>query len=100
MAALSQEVAVIPVIAKSDCMTASELTAFKSEVVQRLQFPGLEGGCFSFTCRTHQDTRCSLAVQCCPAELCKWPLKLLLSEVKAHPACKHASRDDAASWPL
>ena len=44
MAALSQEVAVIPVIAKSDCMTASELTAFKSEVVQRLQFPGLEGG--------------------------------------------------------
>lgn len=43
MAALSLEVAVIPVIAKSDCMTASELTAFKSEVVQRLQNPGLEG---------------------------------------------------------
>ena len=43
MAALSHEVAVIPVIAKSDSMTASELTLFKSEVVQRLQNPGLEG---------------------------------------------------------
>ena len=43
MAALSQEVALIPVIAKSDCMTPEELTAFKSEVVQRLQTPGIEG---------------------------------------------------------
>ena len=43
MAALSKEVALIPVIAKSDCMTSAELVAFKSEVLQRLQFPATEG---------------------------------------------------------
>lgn len=45
MAALSKEVALIPVIAKSDSMTTPELVAFKSEVVQRLQDPRIEGAC-------------------------------------------------------
>ena len=43
MAALSKEVALIPVIAKSDSMTTPELVAFKSEVVQRLQDPRIDG---------------------------------------------------------
>lgn len=43
MAALSKELALIPVIAKSDCMTADELTEFKSHVLARLMDPQVEG---------------------------------------------------------
>ncbi|KAK9802026.1 hypothetical protein WJX73_003040 [Symbiochloris irregularis] len=43
MAALAKEVAVIPVIAKSDCMTPEELVEFKSHVLSRLVHPGIDG---------------------------------------------------------
>lgn len=43
MAALSRELAVIPIIAKSDCMTAAELADFKSHILSRLINPDVEG---------------------------------------------------------
>ena len=43
MAALSKEVALIPIIAKSDCMTSEELADFKSHVVSRLMDPNVDG---------------------------------------------------------
>ena len=43
MAALSKELALIPIIAKSDCMTSEELADFKSHVLSRMMEPNVEG---------------------------------------------------------